>query len=479
MTANLANNIQRAKEQGFSDEEILDSLEKNLPNLGGRIKQAREQGFSLEEINQTLINRLSQQQPQQSIQETDGIFSNILNVAKATGRGLLEGIVDLGMIFGPTFPVTQQDVEGQENFFRQLREDIPVEEGFVAGAAERGARLFPSVAASPFPQSVLSTGTRSGLAGLAGQGVQELGGGEGLQTIAELAPLIAPSPSAIVRPTASQQKIVDTARKFNLSEQELAPLVQSDTKINNALVRFSRKAGRVERSVDKTKKVLTQNIQKLQDDPRAAKILSSNDRQILTEELRNVFKEIPDEARQKLIPDFVDLTNSEFSGKDLINFWRDINFQLGKGNNRVGIAKEPVLAAIQKIDESLASDFQGLNNLWSQFADVSAKLKPTSFEKILEGSRLIRAAGGLIFGYQSVLFEALGEIAGTRLLAEMTVNPRFKNLSLKLVDAINQNNPAIAKKVFDLIKNEAILAVPEAADKINLLSIDELFQKKK
>lgn len=117
-------------------------------------------------------------------------FNTIKDYGKTILKGAVEGVSRFGTALGPLQPraVTEQQLEGQTE---ALDTALPTDEGFGQKAIRRGLKETPTAMAFP-GSNVAQMGTRSILAGFAGEGAKELGAPEWAQAAAELTAFIGP-----------------------------------------------------------------------------------------------------------------------------------------------------------------------------------------------------------------------------------------------------------------------------------------------
>jgi hypothetical protein len=78
-------------------------------------------------------------------------------------------------------------------------------------------------------------------------------------------------------------------------------------------------------------------------------------------------------------------------------------------------------------------------------------------------------------GNYPLLKRVLGPIGARQLATEMTTNPRFINLTSKMISAFERGAPAIASKVYNQIVHEIAKSNPDAAREISGLDMQKIF----
>lgn len=377
------------------------------------------------------------------------------SVSAAGLKGLFQGVQTLGKSLGPLLPETKEDVQAEQNLSSLIEEALPSEEGILESGAERFGKLFPTVATGGggFRNSLM----RSAFGATSGQAAEELGFGETGQTVAELLALITPSePFSFrpqIRPTRQQKPIVDFLRNQGMTEQQIAPILQDvESRSFGPRATLSPRRGRVARRLESTQEALGNVFDNLRQRPEAVESLAPEARTTLQNGLLEVMDDLPREVRNSILGDFQDLMASEFTGSDIINFFRDINQQLPKTNKRqLGRLKEPIIEALQAINPQFAQDFQMANEAFSRFAGVRNQLRPNLVGDIASAirnvSKIPQAMLGIYLGMPGLIGEMALESGLRQLAAESLTNPRFVNLGNQFVAAINRQSPRLVQSV--------------------------------
>jgi hypothetical protein len=157
-----------------------------------------------------------------------------------------------------------------------------------------------------------------------------------------------------------------------------------------------------------------------------------------------------------------------------MNFYADINHNLGPSAKQLTLLKGPVREAIKTASPELGKDFEMLNSLYSKYYPIASRLKPNLASDIIGAAEQIGMIGAITTGHYPFFLKIMGEKAARKLAQQMLINPRLQQLSGKVVDAINQSKPQIAKKVMDEYIRQVGKKSPEAANKMGKLVDDEL-----
>lgn len=340
-------------------------------------------------------------------------------------------------------------VQNPESFQEKIETALPTKDEFLERGLESGGRNLPYVAigGGGLGQSLI----RSGASGLAKEGVKEMGGGEIPQTIAEIATLSGPDLLKKIIPTKGQKPIVDWARGKGMTEKQIAPLIQSEKK-QRWLTKIARKGKRSDEALKQSREAVGNIYDRLKQSPSAQGRLNPDDLADFQENISKKLIQMPSAERELITKEFSDLQKTGFSGDGLINFYQDLNYLYKEGNKYAANLLSDVEKSMSTISPQLASDFKMTNQLYKNNAALSSKMRGSWAHDLIY---YLGGAGKLITGVAlhnyPLIVETLGESAGRRLATEMLINPRMQNLSLKMVQALNNGKYAIAKDLMDLI----------------------------
>jgi hypothetical protein len=417
-------------------------------------------------------------------------LSTAKEYGKSALKGFASGITKLGQTMGGIRETPRFDENGelilprskkqqQEEFDENLDLILPNEgeESFGQRALRRGAGIIPEATGSP--GKPIQAGVRSLLAGLSAEGVKELGGGELAQAAAEITSFIGPDITKKLLESGKNKEIIKIAREFGLTDEQIAPLIQSEFK-QKWLTKLSPKKGRTQSVLENTKKGLSNAYNIIESNPLAKGEISEIQNGKLINSLRDILKDMPRAQQNKIMEDMADLLDNPITGKSLINFYKDINNFLGGDKKALGRLKEPVKNALYSISPDLGKDFNNVTNLYEKYAKISSKLKPNLMSDIVGAGE---ALGGMYAGMNLIttgnitpMVSILGEQAVKHITREMLVNPRLQQLGSKMVSAINNNKYKLAKYVMDQFSNEIAKTDPKSADKIQEIGNKELVE---
>lgn len=354
--------------------------------------------------------------------------------------------------------------KSEEDFSRELEKYLPTQEGFAEKALERGGKIAPYAITGG--GNVLGQALRSAVAGFLGEVAKESGLPPWAQSLAELPAFAAPSLGKKIIPTAAQKELVEGGRRLGLSEEAITPLIQSEMK-KKWLTKFSPKRGRTQEALKKSKSGLGNIYGALENSEVAKSALTTEQSQEVLESIEGVMEKLPSGVRNKIKQDLSDLLNAPITGSSLINFFKDINHYIGKGEQKLGLLKGPIGDALKKLSPQLGEDFSITNRLYSEYAQMAGRLKPTLVGDLMSAGRAVRTMLGVTTGNYPLLAEAIGESAAKRIAREMLINPRLQNLSKKMVSALNQNKSAIANRILKDYTKEISEIDPELGDDFN------------
>lgn len=425
----------------------------------------------------------------------DEVFRNIGNIDKAISRGFASGSETLFESFGRTLPQSPEEERPLTRFAEEQLQRTPdperleedEEPDIFEQLAERGGRILPFALSGRLfggqTGSAREALVRSGAAGAAGE-TAEQAFGPIPGAVAEMGAFSFPSMGKQIQPTSAQEEFVQFARSQGLTEEQIAPLLQEDTALTRTLGGFSRKGRRAEKAIEAAKEGQNTAFANLEALPEAQSRLTTATQNTFFKESEKILRDLPNDVRQQIASDFGDFLNSDRTAGDLVNLWQDINFQFQKrGGNRLQRLKEPIKNALQEINPNFADQFELTNDLSKRFFRARKNLTPNQSVELAEKFRLASApaqlAWGITTGNFPIIAELVGEFGARELSRELLINPRFQNLSGKMVTAIKKNSAPLAKSAFnDMVKSLQKAQVDqETIDKLQDVDIDEFIEQ--
>jgi len=410
-----------------------------------------------------------------------GVYKGILDVPEAIGGGLrfleeslpkkvLESLGVKGVTTPSEIGFKSQGSQIQEAI-QNLQSLLPEEESedFLTEATRRLTR-----SAAALPAGVPAFGSLLGAeaGGLtARKGAEALGVGKEGQELADIlggfAGSLKSAFSKTLIPKNKIKKFVESARKLGLSEKEITPLIQSEKKLGT-LSKFAKKG-------EKTRKLFKQIENKLGDSYETIREKSKDLSRLPFKENKKIYQDFEKikkdfETTLAAAPDkkgaiaFIDDAMKEVRNKGatpekLINFWQDINQAVNwraikGGKKKLAELKKPILEALKKSSPSLAEDFEVTNQLYSKFKNVSKKLRPDLIDKWIDKGELGTAALAIATNNPSLL-KKVGTVAGASILSrELLTNPRFQNISKKLMKSIKEDKPRQINALLKIVKRD-------------------------
>lgn len=358
-----------------------------------------------------------------------------------------------------------------------LEKALPTQDKFAERALERGGKtgVYAALGGGGIA-SQAAQALKAATSGFVGEGAKKLGLPDWAQGLLEAASMGLPSLSKKIRPTSSQKELVEGARGLGLSDSEIAPLIQSELK-QKWLTKVAPKRGRTQQALKKSKEAIGNVYDRLETSDVAKKVLSPDQSLEVMDSIDKVLEKLPSSLRNEIAEDFGDLLKSDMTGETLINFWKDINHYIGKGSSQLGVLKGPITDALEKVSPKLAQDFRMTNQLYSKFSTANKLLKPSLLGDLMTAGRAVRTALGIFTGNFPLMAESLGESALSILSREMLINPRFQNLSTKMVHALNQGKPAIANQILSSYIKEIEELDPQTADLLKDIDFKSLHLK--
>lgn len=408
--------------------------------------------------------------------KNDSFFNTIADYGKTFAKGAAEGLTRFGRMMGPI-----QDIYGKktpeilEEQTEQLDVLLPTEEGFGQSVLRRGLREAPSILG--FPGSSLETIPRIAGASVLGETAKELGAPEWLQTASELTAYIGPDITKKLLASGSNKELIEFGRKMGMSDEALAPLLQSETK-QKWLSRLIPRRGATEAALKKSKGELSDVYQSIQKSEEALQKIPDQTSENLLEKINDILFDMPANVRGKIKEDLKDLMSKPMTGDTLINFWADINHNLGPSTKQLSLLKDPIQKALSELSPSLSKDFSLINNLHSKYYKIAGRLKPTITSDLISAAETIGFTGSgllaLTTGHYPTFVTLLGEKFAKKIAQQMIINPRLQQLSKKMGVALNQNKYSLAKKITNRFVDEIRNIDSDSADQMKAITDAEL-----
>lgn len=396
-------------------------------------------------------------------------FSTVSDYAKTFIKGASEGALRLGRIMGPSDQRPNEELfKQQEEAFNEL---LPVEEDFGQRALRRGLREAPTAVA--LPGSTITALPKSIAAGFAGEGAKDLGAPEWAQTALELTTFAGPDLTKKLISSGKNKDIIDFGKKMGFTDEQIAPLLNSEFK-QKWLSKIVPKRGSTQQKLANTKAQLDNTYGTLAKGENAAIELSEKDNGNLINGLFEKLNEMPREVRGKIEKDLNDLLNNKITGRSLINFYADINSELGGSTKQLSLLKDPIKKALSSISPDLAGDFELVNKMYTKFHPIAARLKPNLTSDIISAAETLGVLGTITMGYYPPLISIVGEHAARKIGQHLLLNPRLQQLSKKIVRSLNENKFTMTQRLLGLYSKEVKKVSPEMSTALKDLSEEDL-----
>ena len=265
----------------------------------------------------------------------------------------------------------------------------------------------------------------------------------------------------------TQGEIIAEGRRLNFTDAEIAPLLNSERRAR-FISKFAHKGPRSERILNQTYDKLSNSYEALKGSEVAAKPFSKALQTKTTANLKQTLDELPTIVKEGVSKDVQDFLKSpNMTGKNTIAFRQKVQKVISSDAEKyksLSPIKKVLDEAIMESSPQLAKEYHGLNRLYEQYAGISKALKPGIVDKFVSKGEAVAGLGALLTFNYPFLGAVIGENAARRLATELLVNPRFQQLSTKMVSALNQNKLAAAAKIAESMSKEIRPYSEELAD---------------
>jgi hypothetical protein len=421
----------------------------------------------------------------------------LTQIGRAGGRGIARSIRGIGDLlfntlgakkFVPEF--LKEGIPTEEEFEASLQEQLPSQDTTLEKFVERFAPM------AAIPGGGWAGLGRSALAAGLGQATEELGGGPTTQAAAEILGLSAPSLAKKLIPSSKkimfggkmlpQKEVIEKARAIGMTEEQIAPLIQ--TKGKQALLSgFAGAEGKIPEGLSKSQEGIGSFYNQIKDSSAAQKALSPSSASKLTNKMNKIWKDLGDAPRGAIRESFQEFTSSPKTGEDMIRFYKKVNEAMGPDKTKTLKAfKMPLKDAINTVSPSLAKDFNLATNLYERYASQASKINNSKVGKLMKGATekgTWTGLLGLITGNHGLVTGSIGLVAGAeaakKLSKSMLTNPRFQNLSSKMISSLNSNKIKAAESVLKSYTKEMQKEGidPSIIAEFNSLDFDEILEK--
>lgn len=396
-------------------------------------------------------------------------FNDVSDYGKTFVKGAVEGLGRLGLMMGP-LPSRQSTEEQLESQTEALNKFLPTDEGYGQSSLRRGLRELPSALANPWAK--VASIPYPLLAGAAGETAKELGAPELVQTAAEISAYLTPNVTKKLLEKGKHKELIQIARKMGISDEALAPLLQPEFK-EKWLTKLSPRRGSTQTKLAKTKEELGEAYNKLESSEKAKSFVPMEHTQKSLDKMDKILFEVPSEVRGKISQDLKDLVNNPITPETLMNFNKDINHAMSGHSKQLSLLKGPIKEAIKAVSPEMAKEFDVINDLFSKYYKISERLKPNLTTDLIGAGEALGFFTSMATGQYPILYTLAGKKTAQKVAQQLLFNPKFQQIGLKTVDALNQNKIPMLKKLSDLMSHEIRKTSPEIADKLDTLTIED------
>ena len=405
------------------------------------------------------------------------ILKYLSDYGKTILKGTAKGLQKFGHMISPSGEALYNPEaipQAESQLESQLQELLPTDSNdFFTRSTERFLESVPSIMS--FPGASYGLLARTGGSALAEQIAEEFGAGKLGQAIAGITAFVGPDLTKKLLTTKNNRKLLEAGRKLDLTDKEIAPLLNSKNK-QRWLSKLAYKGEKTNKSLNLTKNSLSEAYNGITKSDIAKRPLPENLKNEFLYNIQQKLFNLPSVTRDVVKQDLKDLLDKPITIESITNFWKDINANVSYDPEKyraLSILKSDISNTLAKVSPKTAKDFNSINELWSKYSDIRRSLTPKLSDQILNAGEVIGPIYAVLSGNFGWLSK-IGTEAGVRRLArEMLINPRFQNLGKRMVSALNKNKYAIAKKISDQIAKEVSKSDPNVATAIQNIDWDE------
>jgi hypothetical protein len=134
------------------------------------------------------------------------------------------------------------------------------------------------------------------------------------------------------------------------------------------------------------------------------------------------------------------------------------------------------LRALNSISPDLKKDFQLTNQLHGNFHRLAERMGPNIAESLIKAGENGIVLTAITTGNLPLLKKIIAPLGARQLATEMTTNPRFMNLSSRILQSIIHGAPVEAKKAYDQLVIEVGKVNGEAAKKMSNFDFNKFIE---
>lgn len=518
------NPFQLAKDEGYSDDEIIDYL-KGHSDYSDKISSALSEGYSPQEISSFLGSRKKPKKttadnveryasdvisgvagvphalthlPDFLINQAKSLYSDeeesvtedldkYLNYVSSTLNPVKSGITSILNKFMPESEVTKiyEQIPGSiPELAVKLRQALPSSEEVREKLTDQeidtlDRYIMAASAGAPFGPG----GALVGAGIQAGEDVLEASGAsprtKAATRLLALGATGLKGKKGLQAANAEESAILKLGRKAGMTDAEIAPALSEPSTFKKWLAKAAKKGGKAEAVLEMTGEGLGSIYENLKNEHEASqKVLAIPERQNMQSQLSEVLDSLPAKHKQFINQDIQDFHNSPQSASDMINLYQKISKTFDGDKAALQRLKGPIIEAMETVDPNLARDFQTVNKAWANYASVRNIMNPKEMGWMGHLKHPASLIATFLTGNPFLLAKGYALAHGVSFLArEMVMNPKLKNISKKIAYGINKKSyGAISVGIRELAK-EVEKDDPELAEEIRKVKPKDLIPK--
>ena len=280
----------------------------------------------------------------------------------------------------------------------------------------------------------------------------------------------------------SQEQIVAEGRRIGLTDEEIAPLLNSQWK-TRLWARLARKGTRSQDVLRQTQQGIGRAYDLLRDSEVAAQPFAEPLQRTTLANLYQRLRDLPAIVRHGIIEDTQTLLRElHLNPRNLMRYRQNIQATIRSDPERYG----QLSRLIGVIDEALlnsspqfARAYHGINRLYEQFARISRAMRPTTFDMFIRGGEALAAIRSIVTLNVPLMTSIAGEAAARSMARELLINPHFQQLGTKLVHALNRNQIGLAAKIAESMSKKIRPYSEKMADEIDDIDWKKASEKEK
>ncbi len=379
--------------------------------------------------------------------------SKIESVLSAGAKGLIRGGKELGKLHDPISAFIsgiskKNDKDIDESV---LESTLPSKEGFSESLAERTGRMAPGFALGP-GRIASKAGSLIGGA-LSGQLAEESGANPWLQAGAEvLGSILGGSPSGALRPRAGsrQEQLINTARGHGLSEAEIAPAIQSQNKIGFLSPIAHRGQGTVGR-IFRSRNAIGRIFNNLSNSAEGQQARSPEELAPMLNDISQELQNLPNPVRDLIARDAQDMISGPGNAASIMNFYQDVNYQIGRGNGHLGGVRRILERYLTNF---LGDDFTAANELYTNNRRLGIRIRPDLSSHFHDFRNAADLSSAIVDGNKKGIISAVTQILSRFTASKSLVSPYMQHIPQKIIDSALLGNVESAKKILTIMLNK-------------------------